>query len=565
MSIFSKIKRAAKKYVSNVVGGAKIVGSAVSKAYSSAKKTISTAGKNLGKNISAGVLNAVGRSALPESYGQSSQLPGSTIAQNQIDARNKANFNPVGGGGNIQNAIDTGQYSGGGGGNNTALSPGQFGGATRPPVRTLGAGQSTPTVDNSFFQSTNTRTISPSTFNGTGTSIINGNNPSISMPGAPSNRDTGIVGLQGLASPNSKLTENGLFDTQGNLQVENKNKEDDVAKAIRELSEIPKQENVYEDTRIQAQNEEVRRQKQEVNNWQGQLNNIVAKQQQDLMRHEKEISLAGGTVEGFSGRAAAINREAAYAALPIQAQLATSQGNLELAQDYLKELTGMVKEEIDNNFNYKVAQYNTVKEIADKREKKMLDDLEKQETRAYKESQDNLDLVDAWMQEAVSNKQPNLINRLSKLDIYSPNFRQNLADILGQMREPSSPSENTPSEKSMSTNQIEQFRRSYGWTPPFGYTQNQLIQFMNDNPGLNPEQYEQLVNQASKENNSSKEDIQSSGGSSGITYQGEKFIDDFTIQSDFPKLDPQKTMQQVETARAAGYNDIEIYNLLKAR
>ncbi|NCO04935.1 MAG: hypothetical protein GW939_02195 [Candidatus Magasanikbacteria bacterium] len=110
----------------------------------------------------------------------------------------------------------------------------------------------------------------------------------------------------------------------------------------------------------------------------------------------------------------------------------------------------------------------------------------------------------------------------------------------------------------MSTNQIEQFRRSYGWTPPFGYTQNQLVQFMKDNPGLNPEQYEQAVKQVSG-------GTQPSGNSSGITYQGEKFIEEFTIQSDFPNLDPKKTMQQVETARAAGYNDLEIYNLLKGK
>ena len=42
----------------------------------------------------------------------------------------------------------------------------------------------------------------------------------------------------------------------------------------------------------------------------------------------------------------------------------------------------------------------------------------------------------------------------------------------------------------MSINQIEQFRRSYGWTPPFGYTESQLKQYMDDNPNATPEELE---------------------------------------------------------------------------
>jgi len=45
-------------------------------------------------------------------------------------------------------------------------------------------------------------------------------------------------------------------------------------------------------------------------------------------------------------------------------------------------------------------------------------------------------------------------------------------------------------DKPMSTNQIEQFRRSYGWTPPFGYSQSQLLQYMDDNPNATPEELE---------------------------------------------------------------------------
>jgi len=51
-------------------------------------------------------------------------------------------------------------------------------------------------------------------------------------------------------------------------------------------------------------------------------------------------------------------------------------------------------------------------------------------------------------------------------------------------------------DKPMSVNQIEQFRRSYGWTPPYGFTENQLLQYINDNPNFTPEELEAGARQA---------------------------------------------------------------------
>lgn len=45
-------------------------------------------------------------------------------------------------------------------------------------------------------------------------------------------------------------------------------------------------------------------------------------------------------------------------------------------------------------------------------------------------------------------------------------------------------------DKKLSINQIEQFRRSFGWTPPFGYTMGQLDKYISDNPGATPEELE---------------------------------------------------------------------------
>ena len=46
----------------------------------------------------------------------------------------------------------------------------------------------------------------------------------------------------------------------------------------------------------------------------------------------------------------------------------------------------------------------------------------------------------------------------------------------------------------LSINQIEQFRRAYGWTPPLGFTSSQLTQYIADNPDATPEELEAGAN-----------------------------------------------------------------------
>lgn len=481
-SVASKVKSSAKSYAKNVIGGAKIVGS-----------TIKSAGRTLGKDLTATALTPLNQRGQGAKGGIAPTIKPRIIQTNKgtqvgnnfyaSDGRTSSAFPST-------QARTGGTTSGGGtsGGSGGTLSPGQFGGAPLPPApRTLGGGARTSSVDSTFFSPVSTSTIGTSTFNSSsgGVSSVGGSAPSVSMPSAPSYKDTGAVNLAGLASPDGKVNpETGLFDTQGELQQEG----DEITKAIRDLSEIPKRESVYENEFVQEQQEEVRRRQQEVNNWQGQLNNIVAKQQQDLLRHNNAISAAGGTEEGWSGRAAVINREAAYAALPIQAQLSTAQGNLELAQDYLKDITMMVKEDLDNDYTYKVAQYNAVKEIADKREKRMLDELEKKETRAYNESQDNISRAWSLAEKAISNKQPALAGKLMNLisNPGSANFLQQLTNLAGQLREPaSSGSGSTSAMKEYA------FARSQGFEGTFmdyqnagkgfqGYSGDDVIAIKND-------------------------------------------------------------------------------------
>lgn len=52
-------------------------------------------------------------------------------------------------------------------------------------------------------------------------------------------------------------------------------------------------------------------------------------------------------------------------------------------------------------------------------------------------------------------------------------------------------------EKPMSVSEIESFRHSYGWTPPFGFTQTQIKQYIADNPNATPEELEAGAEQVS--------------------------------------------------------------------
>lgn len=132
-------------------------------------------------------------------------------------------------------------------------------------------------------------------------------------------------------------------------------------------------------------------------------------------------------------------------------------------------------------------------------------------------------------------------------------------------------SSRTSTEKPLSTNQIEQFRRSYGWTPPFGFTQSELLQYMKDNPNATPEELEagaRSISGGTTEAPSSitlneeyfranfsdaqLKELSDKAGTSKWYTPASKDIDRFL----------EETMVKVEQARAAGYSDEEILAFL---
>jgi len=136
----------------------------------------------------------------------------------------------------------------------------------------------------------------------------------------------------------------------------------------------------------------------------------------------------------------------------------------------------------------------------------------------------------------------------------------------------------TTTEKPLSTNQIEQFRRSYGWTPPFGFSQTQLLDYMADNPNATPEELEAGARQAQPTGDGTSTDTGGSGGlfvsadylkSNFTTTELKKMSDKFGTSKmfRFATGDIDDFLSQVETkiqeARDADFSEEEILEILK--
>ena len=257
--------------------------------------------------------------------------------------------------------------------------------------------------------------------------------PAISIPSAPTVANPGVINNGGLQTNDYSIdpATNMIMgrDLTGDTSEAENSKEKKKTSYLDSLKDlIREKDNVYEDPDVIKQNEEVLRKKQEVANYTAQLNSVVAQQNADLLRLRGIGSAEGVTETVYGGQQATINREAAIKALPIQAQVAAAQGNLELAQDYLTQLTTWKREAIDNDHNYWKEVMGVVKPFLEKEEQREFDELEEEKDRTYTESQDLVSEQDYWIKEAVKNGQTTLIPKIN-----NARTRQELATAVSGM------------------------------------------------------------------------------------------------------------------------------------
>ena len=178
----------------------------------------------------------------------------------------------------------------------------------------------------------------------------------------------------------------------------------------------------------------IQQKQQSVNDYTAQLNAIVAKQQADV------LSLTGqgrGVPEVIiGGQQAQINKEAAIKALPIQAQLAAAQDNLELAQTHLDTMFKIKSQDALAEYQFKSKIIDTYYAYASEQEKREFDSIKTEKAQQYDMKKTNLSLQNDWAKTAIEYGQSSLAGKLMQLDPSAADFQTKLAALQGQVYKP---------------------------------------------------------------------------------------------------------------------------------
>jgi hypothetical protein len=177
----------------------------------------------------------------------------------------------------------------------------------------------------------------------------------------------------------------------------------------------------------------------DVNNYTSQLNSIVAKQQADLLRLRGTGSEQGVTEAVYGGQQATINREAAIAALPVQASLAAAQGNLEMAQQHVDKLFQLKSQDALTSWQYKTSLIDSVWNAASKFDQARLDDLKVKEGQAFEMQKYNMSLAQDWAKTAIEYGQSSLASQFMTLDPKAQDFQTKFAQLQGKVSKPVTP------------------------------------------------------------------------------------------------------------------------------
>ncbi len=173
---------------------------------------------------------------------------------------------------------------------------------------------------------------------------------------------------------------------------------------------------------------------QNVSNLTAQLNTITAKSQAD------QLSVTGqgrGVPEAIiGGQQAEIAKEAAINALPVQAQLAAAQGNLQLAQDHLDTVFKLRAADAQSQYEYQTKLVDSVFDFANKSEQRRLDDLKATTASNLSRVNNSLNFAQSLSANATKNGQVDIAAALTKLappDPSSNTFSQDLVKYNNQV------------------------------------------------------------------------------------------------------------------------------------
>ena len=190
-----------------------------------------------------------------------------------------------------------------------------------------------------------------------------------------------------------------------------------------------------EDTLAQIEKDaQLKKKQQAVNNYTSQINAIQASSQ------AQQLALEGqgrGQTTGFiGGEQARINREAAIAALPIQAQLASAQGDLQMAQEHVDKMFQIKMADQQAKYQFNSSLINAVYDFADASEQRRLNAIADQQKQDHADKQSNINYARQLALQAVEYGQTSLATRIGQIDWNSPTANDDLARLTGQLSKP---------------------------------------------------------------------------------------------------------------------------------
>jgi hypothetical protein len=190
-------------------------------------------------------------------------------------------------------------------------------------------------------------------------------------------------------------------------------------------------ENALAEARKQAG---VERAQKEYNRYQNQINAITSQRDAQVLGLEGQ---GRGQTAGFiGGEQARINREAAITALPVQAQLAAAQGNLEQAKELMGQLFTAKSADIQAEQTYKTNLVNSLVSFASASQQTVLQAKLADSAERAKVAQANLLYQRELGLQALTYGQNGLVSGISSLDPKSPTFEQDIAKYTAQLKDP---------------------------------------------------------------------------------------------------------------------------------
>ena len=253
-----------------------------------------------------------------------------------------------------------------------------------------------PVTKQSYSRNTS---IAGSTYQPISVSTLNSTQGAINVPTPEETTNVGDV-----TANNYSVKPEGWTIQDGKFKVDTAATDPYTKLAESYFKNQPKPPNTADIYQQEYENAGIAQKQQEVNNYTNQINAIVAKQQADVLSVTGQGRGIPEVIIG--GQQAQINKEAAIQALPIQAQLAAAQGNLEIAQQHLDTMFRIKSADAQAEYTYKTRLIDAVFDFATKAEQRRFDEIKLKEDRTYKETQTQLQLANEWVSSAFENGAP---------------------------------------------------------------------------------------------------------------------------------------------------------------